>query len=139
MTARDPILGLAHVGIPVASLDAAIPLWKKLGFRLQETEILESMKLKIAYLEAGGTVVELLEPTEADTPIGRFLERRGGGIHHLAFQVPNLEAALAHAEAQGFELIDRTPRQGGHGMKIAFLHPRSLGGVLVELCERRNP
>lgn len=132
------ILGLAHVGVPVASLDEAIPLWKKLGFRLEQTETLDGMKLRIAYMEAGGVTVELLEPTSPDTPIGRFLERRGGGIHHLAFEVPNLEAALQHAEAQGFELIDRTPRQGGHGMHIAFLHPRSLGGVMVELCERRK-
>ena len=139
MTTPGPILGLAHVGIPVASLDEAIPIWKKLGFRVEERQTLEEMKLKIAYLEAGGTIIELLEPTAADTPIGRFLEKRGGGIHHLAFQVPDLEAALTHAAAQGFELIDRTPRVGGHGMKIAFLHPRSLGGVLVELCERREP
>jgi methylmalonyl-CoA/ethylmalonyl-CoA epimerase len=132
------ILGLAHVGVPVASLDEAVPLWKKLGFRLEQTETLDGMKLRIAYMEAGGVTVELLEPTSPDTPIGRFLERRGGGIHHLAFEVPNLEAALQHAEAQGFELIDRTPRQGGHGMQIAFLHPRSLGGVMVELCERRK-
>jgi methylmalonyl-CoA/ethylmalonyl-CoA epimerase len=122
----------------VASLDEAIPLWTKLGFRLEKTETLDGMKLRIAYMEAGGTMVELLQPTDPDTPIGRFLARRGGGIHHLAFEVQDLEAALKHAEAQGFELIDRTPRQGGHGMQIAFLHPRSLGGVLVELCERRK-
>ncbi|MGH7682299.1 MAG: methylmalonyl-CoA epimerase [Candidatus Eiseniibacteriota bacterium] len=132
------ILGLAHVGVPVASLEEAIPLWTKLGFRLEKTETLDGMKLRIAYMEAGGAMVELLQPTDSETPIGRFLARRGGGIHHLAFEVPDLEAALTHAEAEGFELIDRTPRQGGHGMQIAFLHPRSLGGVLVELCERRK-
>jgi methylmalonyl-CoA epimerase len=133
------IQGLAHVGVAVRSIDEALPLWEKLGFRVTGREVLASMNLKIAYLEAGGTMIELLEPTLADSPVGRFLERRGGGIHHLAYSVPDLEAALTLAAAQGLELIDRTPRSGGHGMKVAFLHPRALGGVLVELCERRKP
>ena len=133
------IAGLAHIGISVRSIEAALPAWEKLGFRLSETELLESMQLKVAFLTAGDAWIELLEPTAQDTPVGRFLERRGEGIHHLAFYVADIEAALARAETLGLRLIDRTPRAGSHGMKIAFLHPSGLTGALVELCERRKP
>ena len=123
------VLGLAHVGIAVRSLEAAVPLWvRAFGFRHGETVEFESMKLRIAFLRGGSSELELLEPTETDSPVGRFLEKRGEGIHHLSF----------HA-ATGLELIDRTPREGSHGTKIAFLSPRTLNGVLVELCERREP
>jgi len=130
--------GLAHVGIAVPSIEAALPAWESLGFKLQERETIPAMGLKIAFLEAGGTLLELLEPTAADTPVGKFLAARKGGIHHLAFLVPDLEAALREAEARGLERIDRTPRDGSHGLRIAFLHPRSFHGVLVELCQRRS-
>ena len=136
MKEGSEILGLAHIGLAVTSLEAASARWKKLGFRVTGTEMLESMHVKIAFMESGGSTIELLEPTKVDSPIGRFLAKRGEGIHHVAFHVPDLEAALSAAGAQGLELIDRTPRDGSHGMKIAFLHPRSMGGVLVELCER---
>ena len=136
MKEGSEILGLAHIGLAVTSVEAASARWKKLGFRVTGTEMLESMHVKIAFMESGGSTIELLEPTKVDSPIGRFLAKRGEGIHHVAFHVPDLEAALSAAGAQGLELIDRTPRDGSHGMKIAFLHPRSMGGVLVELCER---
>ena len=136
MKEGSEILGLAHIGLAVTSIEAASARWKKLGFRVTGTEMLESMHVKIAFMESGGSTIELLEPTKVDSPIGRFLAKRGEGIHHVAFHVPDLEAALSAAGAQGLELIDRTPRDGSHGMKIAFLHPRSMGGVLVELCER---
>lgn len=139
MKEGDPILDFAHVGIAVRSLEAAAAHWKRLGFRVTGTEALESMHVKISFMESGGSTIELLEPTKADSPVGRFLAKRGEGLHHVAFHVPDLEAALSQAEAQGLELIDRTPRGGSHGMKIAFLHPRAMGGVLVELCERRKP
>ena len=132
------IAGLAHVGISVRSIEAALPAWEKLGFRLADTEELATMHLKVAFLSAGDTWIELLEPTSPDTPVGRFLERRGEGLHHLALYVADLEAALARAERLGLRLIDRTPRDGSHGMKIAFLHPSERSGVLVELCERRK-
>ena len=132
------VLGLAHVGVPVSSIEAALPTWEALGFRLTDREEIPSMGLEVAFLEGGGTTLELLEPTAPDTPVGRFLASRRGGIHHLAFFVPDLEAALEAAAARGFELIDRTPREGSHGMRIAFLHPRSFHGVLVELCQRRT-
>ena len=136
---ESPIRGLAHVGIAVRSLEEAIPRWtKSLGFRHVDTILLESMGLKIAFLEAGGTELELLEPVRPDSAIAKFLEKRGEGIHHLSCHVRDIEAALARAAAAGLELIDRTPREGSHGTKIAFVHPRSLGGVLVEFCERRR-
>jgi methylmalonyl-CoA epimerase len=137
-------LGLAHVGIAVPSIDAALPVWETLGYRLTDREEIPTMSLRVAFLEssgavvAGGTLLELLEPTAPDTPVGRFLASRRGGLHHLAFLVEDLEAALREAEARGLELIDRTPRDGSHGLRIAFLHPRSFHGVLVELCQRRT-
>ena len=139
MTPESIVEGLAHVGIAVRSLEEAIPRWTgALGFRHVDTIVLESMGLKIAFLEAGGTEIELLESVRPDSAIAKFLEKRGEGIHHLSFRVRDIEAALARASAAGLELIDRTPREGSHGTKIAFVHPRSLGGVLVEFCERRH-
>ena len=132
------IVGLAHVGIAVRSLEQAVPLWvRSLGFQHVDTIDFDSMKLKIAFLRAGSSELELLEPTSADSPVGRFLEKRGEGMHHLSFLVPDLEQALRDAEGAGLELIDRTPREGSHDTRIAFLSPRSLNGVLIELCESK--
>jgi methylmalonyl-CoA/ethylmalonyl-CoA epimerase len=140
MTPSEPMLeGLAHVGIAVRSLEEAIPRWTEaLGVRHRDTTTLDSMGLKIAFLEAGGAEIELLESVRPDSTIAKFLEKRGEGIHHLSFYVRDLEAALARAAAAGLQLIDRTPRDGSHGTKIAFLHPRTMGGVLIEFCERRH-
>lgn len=132
------ITGLAHVGIAVRSLGPAIERWSGLGFTPAGEETIESMGLKLAFLRAGDLTIELLEPTRADSAIARFLEKRGEGIHHLSLHVPDIEAALARAASAGLELIDRTPRDGSHGTKIAFLHPRAMFGVLVEFCERRE-
>ena len=132
--------GLAHVGIAVRSLDQAIPVWvRSMGFRHTDTIEFESMKLKIAFLRGGSAEIELLEPTAADSPVGRFLSKRGEGIHHISFLVTDLESAIEEAEAAGLTLIDRSPREGSHHTRIAFLSPRTLNGVLVELCERREP
>lgn len=133
------ILGLAHVGIAVRELELAVTAWTKLGFELEGTELLESMHLRLAFLKAGDSLIELLEPTSPESAVARFLEKRGEGIHHLSFHVQDIDAALKHAAEAGFELIDRSARAGSHGTRIAFLHPRSLGGVLVEFCERRSP
>jgi len=134
------VIGLAHVGIAVRSLDESIPIWvRAFGFRHTDTIEFDSMKLRIAFLRAGDSEMELLEPTAADSPVGRFLSTRGEGIHHLSFHVKDLEEALEAAEAAGLELIDRSPREGSHHTKIAFLSPRTLNGVLVELCQRREP
>jgi methylmalonyl-CoA/ethylmalonyl-CoA epimerase len=133
------ILGLAHVGIAVRELEPAVTTWTKLGFELEGTELLESMHLRLAFLKAGDSLIELLEPTSPESTVARFIERRGEGIHHLSFHVQDIDAALEHAARAGYELIDRSARAGRHGTRIAFLHPRSLGGVLVEFCERRSP
>ena len=133
------ITGLAHVGIAVRSLGPAIERWSGLGFTRVGEETIESMGLKLAFLRAGDLTIELLEPTRADSAVARFLEKRGEGIHHLSLFVPDIEDALARAASAGLELIDRTPRDGSHGTKIAFLHPRAMFGVLVEFCERREP
>jgi len=133
------IRGLAHVGIAVRALEPAIERWTKaLGFTHVSTETLDSMGVRLAFLRAGDTLIELLEPARSDTPVGRFLEQRGEGVHHLAFFVDDLERALANAEKAGLMVIDRTPRVGSHGLEIAFLHPKSLGGVLVEFCRPRQ-
>ncbi len=122
------------------SLEQAIPVWVgALGWAHTETVEFTSMNLRIAFLRGGdGAELELLEPTSADSPVGRFLAKRGEGIHHLSFMVPDLERALREAEAAGLDLIDRAPRDGSHNTKIAFLSPRTLNGVLVELCQRRE-
>ncbi len=139
MRAAGSVEGLAHVGIAVRSLKEAIPLWTKaFGFVHVGTEALASMHLNIAFLRSGDAEIELLEPTSPESTVARFLDRRGEGIHHLSFYVADIEAALRRASDQGLELVDRTPRAGGQGTKIAFLHPRSLRGVLVEFCERRK-
>ena len=120
-------------------LEPAVVTWTKLGFTLEGTEMLESMHLRLAFLKGGDSMIELLEPTSAESAVARFLEKRGEGIHHLSFYVQDIDAALTRAAEDGFELIDRSARSGSHGTRIAFLHPRSLGGVLVEFCERRSP
>jgi methylmalonyl-CoA/ethylmalonyl-CoA epimerase len=97
------------------------------------------MHLRLAFLKGGYTLIELLEPTSPESTVARFIERRGEGIHHLSFLVQDIDAALKRAAEAGFELIDRSARPGSHGTRIAFLHPRTLGGVLVEFCERRSP
>jgi methylmalonyl-CoA/ethylmalonyl-CoA epimerase len=133
------IQGLAHVGIAVRSLTPAIERWTKgLGFTHEHTETIESMGLRLAFLRSGDAVIELLEPTRSDSTLAGFLEKRGEGIHHLSFFVNDMAAALARAERAGLELIDRTARPGSHGTEIAFLHPRALGGVLVEFCRRKE-
>lgn len=133
------VTGLAHVGIAVRSLDEAVRVWvDALGFRHTGTIDFPSMMLRIAFLRGGSAELELLEPTHADSPVGRFLARRGEGLHHLSFLVPDLERALKEAESAGLELVDRSPREGSHRTRIAFLSPRSLHGVLVELCERKD-
>jgi methylmalonyl-CoA epimerase len=134
------VTGLAHVGIAVRSLDEAACGWGgALGFWHTGTLDCPSMMLRIAFLRGGSAGLERLEPTHPDSPVGRFLAKRGEGLHHLSFLVPDLEKALKEAEAAGLELIDRSIRDGSHETKIAFLSPRSLNGVLVELCERREP
>ena len=133
---RGRVLGLHHVAIVVASLDEARSVWvDALGLAVEgDPERVEDQKVDVLVCRAGTQRIELVAPASADSPVSRFLER-GGGLHHLAFRVEDLARTLAELEAAGLRLIDREPRPGAHGTRIAFVHPRSLGGVLVELVE----
>jgi methylmalonyl-CoA/ethylmalonyl-CoA epimerase len=125
---------LAHIGIAVRSLDAILPFYRDL-LGLDAVPLDDADGARIAGLAAGGALVELLEPERPGSPIAKFLEKRGPGIHHLCFAVPDLEAALARCRQAGIRLIDEAPRAGAEGKRIAFLHPASTGGVLIELTE----
>lgn len=127
---------LDHVGIAVASLDDALATFEAIVGALAEgRERVESQGVEVVFVGSGAGRLELLAPTRPDSPVARFLQRRGPGIHHLCYRVPDLAAALREHAAAGDELIDREPRAGAHGHRVAFLHPRSTGGVLTELLE----
>lgn len=125
---------IAHIGIAVRGLDAILPFYRDV-LGMAEVPLDDADGARIAGLEAGDSLVELLEAERADSPIGRFVEKRGPGIHHVCFAVDDIEATLARCRAAGIRLIDETPRMGAEGKRIAFLHPASTGGVLVELSE----
>ena len=128
-----------HIGIAVKSIDEALVFWEQtLGIKCTGTEVVEEQKVKTAFLPLGDTEVELLEATSDDSPVAKFIEKRGEGIHHLAIRVDNLEAALARMKEKGIRLIDENPRYGAGGARIAFIHPRSTGGILLELSERED-
>ena len=126
---------LRHVAVAVESIDTALPLWKALGLELRHTEDVPSEGVRTAHLAAGGAEVELLEPLAGDTPVGRFLERQGPGLHHIALEVDDLEAALARCADVGLKPLSGSARDGAEGSRIAFFHPRDTGGVLLELVE----
>ena len=125
-----------HIGIAVADLDESIGVYQALGFGNPEREEVAEQKVLTAIFSCGESTVELLQSTDPDGPIGKFLSRRGPGIHHVAVRVDDLDAALADLKTKGVRLIDETPRIGAGGARIAFVHPASAGGVLMELCER---
>lgn len=127
-----------HIGIAVSSLEESIKFYKEvLGLELHGTEVVDEQKVKVAFLPVGDTEVELLEATSADSPIAKFIELKGQGVQHIAFKVNDIEAALDDMRAKGIRLIDEKPRYGAGGARIAFLHPKSTNGVLIELCERK--
>ena len=125
---------IAHVGIALSSIGEAMPFYREI-LGLEEAEVSDSDGAKIAAFHAGDSLIELLEPDGADTPIGRFIARRGPAIHHICFAVDDIEAALSRCRAAGVRLVDEVPRIGAEGKLIAFLHPSSTGGVLIELSE----
>ncbi len=129
---------IEHLGIAVKSLDEAIPYYENvLGVKCYSIEEVADQKVKTAFFKVGQTKLELLEPTSEDSTIAKFIEKRGEGIHHLAFAVADGVAnALAEVEEKGVRLIDKAPRKGAEGLNIAFLHPKSTLGVLTELCEK---
>jgi methylmalonyl-CoA epimerase len=122
----------------VRNLGEAIPRWEGLlGEAGSRPELLESQKVRVVFLAAGGTHLELLEPTDAASPVARFLERRGEGIHHLAFRVGSVDQKLAELSAQGARLVDAVSRPGARGSRVGFAHPSAFGGVLVEFVEKQ--
>jgi methylmalonyl-CoA/ethylmalonyl-CoA epimerase len=131
------IKGLDHIGIAVKNLDEALEIYEGiLGLEAETTRVLEEQKVKIAFLSAGEARIELLEPTDKEGPVARFIEKRGEGLHHITFTVADIEAFLQKLKEKGIAVVDEKPRIGAEGFKIAFLHPRSMKSVLVELCEK---
>ena len=131
------VLKIDHLGIAVKSINEGKKFWGDLlGLWLEESEAMNAEKLITTFFPIGESEIELLESTDPEGPIGRFLEKRGEGVHHVAFRVENIEEALKELKEKGIRLIDETPRAGARGAKIAFLHPKSTNGVLVELCEK---
>lgn len=126
-----------HLGIATKSIEEALKFWEtSLGLEKVHTEVVEEQKVRVAMLPIGESRVELLEPTSEDSPISKFLEKRGGGIHHIAVEVEDIEASLAKLKAEGARLIDENPRVGAEGCLIAFVHPATTGGVLLELTQK---
>ena len=125
-----------HIGIAVKNLENAIPLYRdQLGMEFEGTEEVAEQKVKVAFLKIGESRIELLEPTAPDSPVAKFLEKNGEGIHHMAYEVADIEATLAELKQKEVRLIDEKPRHGAHGSLIAFLHPKATGGVLTEICQ----
>ena len=131
------ILKIDHLGVAVKSIDKGKEFWTDiLGLAFEGAETVEVQKVTTAFFPVGESEVELLESTAPDGPITRYIEKRGEGIQHIAFRVENIDEALEELKEKGVQLIDETPRTGAGGARIAFLHPKSTGGVLVELCEK---
>lgn len=125
-----------HIGIAVRSLDEAIPFYRdNLAMAFGGIEEVVEQKVRVAFFSVGESKIELLEPTSEESPVAKFLEKNGPGMHHVAYEVEDLPAALASLEEQGVKLIDIKPRLGAHGTLIAFVHPKSSNGVLTELCQ----
>jgi len=130
------IVELDHIAIAVSKLDEALQIYQKiLGLKLEKTMVVEDQKVRLAFLLAGKTKIELLEPTATESAVSRFIEKKGEGIHHIALKVTNIESFLKQLKEKGIALADEKPRVGAEGGKIAFLHPKSLKNVLIELCE----
>ena len=127
---------ISHIGIAVSNIEEATPFYRDvLGMEFEGTEVVAEQKVKVAFFVVGESRIELLEPTSDDSPVAKFLEKNGPGVHHVAYEVSDLEQRLADLKAEGVRLIDETPRTGAHSTRIAFMHPKASGGVLTELCE----
>jgi methylmalonyl-CoA/ethylmalonyl-CoA epimerase len=128
---------LDHIGIAVRSLDAA-KIYEDLGFTIGHVETVETQRVKTAFLSVGDANLELLEPTSPDSPIAKFIEKRGEGIHHICLRVDDIEAHLTRLKAAGYRLINEAAVPGAHGCRVAFLHPSAGNGVLIELSEKND-
>ena len=133
------VKSLNHIGIAVRSIDDQQAFYEgALGLEFEGLEDVPSQKVRVAFFRAGDVRLELLEPTSPDSTVAKFIEKRGEGLHHLAFTVEDIQARIAELRESGLRMIDESPREGAHQMQIAFLHPKSSGGVLTELCESAN-
>lgn len=130
---------IEHIGIAVKNLDESIRFYEDvLGMKCYSIEEVADQKVRTAFFQVGDTKLELLESTDPEGPIGKYLEKKGEGVHHMAFAVKGIDKALAQLDEKGIRLIDKEPRKGAEGLDIAFLHPKSTQGVLMELCEDKN-
>lgn len=128
---------IEHIGFAVKNLTKSISFYENLfGLKCYKIEEVEDQKVRTAFFKIGSTKIELLEPTDSASPVARFLEKRGEGIHHIAFAVADIQDSLRSVKEKGVRLIDESPRKGSDGLDIAFLHPTSTFGVLMELCEK---
>ncbi len=131
-----PVTGINHIGIAVRSLDTARALYEgTLGLAYEGDEVVADQRVRVGFFRAGDVRIELLEPTDETSPVHRFIEKRGEGIHHIAYSVEDLPACLEALKQANIQLIDDQPRAGAHQTRIVFLHPKSTNGVLTELCE----
>ena len=127
---------LDHIGIAVKSIDAAKKIYEDLGLTIEHVETVETQRVRTAFLSVGDANLELLEPSDSDSTIAKYIEKRGEGIHHLCFRVDDIEAHLARLKERGYRLINEAPVPGAHGCRVAFLHPAAGNGVLIELSEK---
>ena len=131
---------LVHVGVAVSDLDASVATFSRLlGITDVPTETVADQRVRLAFFHTGGASIELTEPTSPESPIAKFIAKRGEGVHHLSFEVPDIRAELARLKAEGFQLIDEEPRRGAGGYWIAFVHPKSANGVLIEISQKIDP
>jgi methylmalonyl-CoA epimerase len=136
---QKPPKQIEHIGIAVRNLEESVGFYTQmLGMRLLGYETVESEKARVAFLEIGETRFELLEATAEDSPIAQFISKKGEGIHHIALQVDNAQERLDFLQSEGIQLIHKVPKAGAHGNQIAFLHPKSTKGVMLELCQPQN-
>ena len=126
---------IRHIGIAVDSIEERLPMWESLGLKLDHTEEVESEGVTTAHIKIGGYEIELLEPMGKDTPVGKFIDKKGPGIHHLALEVDDIEESLAKAKKNGLEPIGEAPRPGADNTLVAFFHPKDTGGVLLEIVQ----
>jgi len=131
------VLKVDHIGIAVKNLDESLKFYTEvLGLKCEATEVVEEQKVKVAFLPCGDSELELLESTASDGPIGKFIEKNGEGIQHIALRVENIDSSLEYLKEKGMRLIDEKPRYGAGGARIAFLHPKATKGILLEISER---
>ena len=129
---------IRHLGIAVDSIKERLPVWESFGLKLHHTEKVDSEGVMTAHLKVGGYEIELLEPMGEDTPVGKFIDKKGPGIHHLALEVDDIKESLAKAKENGLEPIGEAPRPGADDTLVAFFHPKDTGGVLLEIVQARS-